>query len=115
MIGIRFEKYLKKKGIQKKDAAKLLDIHVNTITNWKRPDKTIYVDSLKKVSEQFPDINLHWLITGDGDMLLKTHNESKSKESQPKYREKRMSEIDELREEINRLSKSVDKLMKDKK
>ena len=42
---------------------------------------TIRSDNLEKISQSFTDIDLHWLITGDGDMLLK--NRKTTPQEQP--------------------------------
>lgn len=38
-------------------------------------DTTIRSDTLEKISQNFADINMDWLITGRGEMLLNNHQE----------------------------------------
>ena len=44
-------------------------------------DTTIRSDTLEKISQNFADINMDWLITGRGEMLLNVHREDVCVES----------------------------------
>lgn len=62
----RLKEYLKEKGIKIKhfeDAIGVSNSFVNNIRSSIAPEK------LKVIKENFTDINIDWLLTGDGEMI----------------------------------------------
>lgn len=62
----RFLQYIEKKGITQYEFSKLTGLS----NGFLKSGKSISSENLKLLSTVFPDINLLWIITGEGDMLL---------------------------------------------
>ncbi len=62
----RILKYLQIKGIGKRDFARDTGLS-HTILN---SGNNLGTDKLEKIFSAYPDINLYWVITGTGDMIL---------------------------------------------
>lgn len=73
-----------------------------------RENGTITMQNIQKISDTFPDINMHWLITGKGSMIYDNYIE-------PKFNEENQSEkllrtiIDYKQQIINQLQERIDK------
>lgn len=62
----RLTAYLKYKGINKSEFGRMVGVsnaYISSIRKSIQPDKT------EKIAASFPDLNIAWLITGDGEML----------------------------------------------
>lgn len=62
----RLTAYLKYKGINKSEFGRMVGVsnsYISAIRKSIQPDKT------EKIAASFPDLNMAWLLTGDGDML----------------------------------------------
>lgn len=62
----RLKSYLKSKKISERDFATSIEVssgYVSAIS------KSIQPDKLKRISMQFPDLNISWLMNGEGQML----------------------------------------------
>jgi phage repressor protein C with HTH and peptisase S24 domain len=91
-IRTRILKYIDYKGITKYKFCKDLGLSNGFLDK----DGTIGADKCEKISYQYPDINIEWLITGNGNML-KGYDTSKSiyelKEPPAEYGIKKSKEI----------------------
>lgn len=67
----RLDKFLKYKGMMRMDFTKKSGV-VCAFTN----GKGIQTDTKLKINAAFPELNIDWLITGDGEMLSKTDLEA---------------------------------------
>lgn len=70
-------------------------------------DSGIRSNTIQTISKAYPNLNVHWLVTGEGEMWLKD-NQGLSKEDKIKQ------EIDQLMAENSKLKKEVLQLLKDK-
>lgn len=62
----RLTAYLKYKGINKSEFGRMVGVsnaYISSIRKSIQPDKT------DKIAASFPDLNIAWLITGDGEMI----------------------------------------------
>lgn len=62
----RLTAYLKHKGINKSEFGRMVGVsnaYISSIRKSIQPDKT------EKIAASFPDLNIAWLITGDGEMI----------------------------------------------
>lgn len=66
----RLKQYLKYKRISQRAFSVSIDVSPAYITNI---NKSISQDKVIRITKHFPDLNIGWLITGEGDML-KTDN-----------------------------------------
>lgn len=65
----RLTAYLKYKGINKSEFGRKVGVsnsYISAIRKSIQPDKT------EKIAASFPDLNIAWLLTGDGEMLKDT-------------------------------------------
>jgi len=100
-IGQRFTLFLKKKKISQKVFSKATGLAEKNVSNI-ATDHTKYPrsDFFAAVLENYPDLNLRWLILGKGEMWLnETGTSGQSKES-------------ELKEKVEKLEKEVLSLKK---
>ena len=58
-------------GITPHAFSQKIGVSEGTVRKILSENTTIRSDNLEKISQNFTDIDLHWLITGQGDMLLK--------------------------------------------
>ncbi|NHN25132.1 helix-turn-helix transcriptional regulator [Flavobacterium jejuense] len=62
-VGIRFYKYLKKKGLGVNDTAKILGLSGSQISNVKN-GKVFGTDKMYKILNEFKDLDANWLFRG---------------------------------------------------
>jgi beta-glucosidase/6-phospho-beta-glucosidase/beta-galactosidase len=67
--------YLSYKRISKAEFGRRIGVSSAFVTSM---SKSIQPDKVQRISLEFPDINISWLITGDGDMLKKTTKDYKT-------------------------------------
>lgn len=65
-----------------KALAKELEIHENSVVNYLKGRRAPDVDLLRKITQLY-GINLHWLITGDGEMYLGRRSEGNQVKEPP--------------------------------
>ena len=68
----KIQAYLKYKGITEYRLCKDAGLSRSFMQNFRQPTTS----TLRKIHQAFPDLNMHWLITGEGEMLLKPEEES---------------------------------------
>lgn len=79
-----FLKYLQLKGVNQAKAAKEIDIpasYLSDILNQRGKNFTEKI--LIKVAEAFPDLNLTWMLSGEGNMLLSEINKDYKQDNEP--------------------------------
>lgn len=62
----RLEFYLKSKRISKAEFGRRIDVSNAYITSIK---KSVSPEKLQKIKCEFPDLNIDWLMTGEGEMI----------------------------------------------
>ena len=63
----RLNSYLTEKKVNKAEFARKIEVS-NAFVNSIR--KSISPEKIHKIKEQFPDLNIEWLMTGEGDMII---------------------------------------------
>ena len=72
--GVRIEKIRKKFNLERKEFIKKLNYSsVNTYNAIASNSQKLSMNFIFKVNKHFSQVNLHWLLTGEGEMLLKKH------------------------------------------
>jgi len=103
-------------SISIREFEKRCDINRGTLGNM-RPDQTLNSDVLSKIVETFPQINIIWLITGKGQMILNSFETNvqdpsiqygKSKESCDEITKYLLKRVKDLEEENSTLKKIID-------
>lgn len=62
----RLSAYLKSKGINNSEFGRLIGVSNAYISSIR---KSIQPDKVEKIANTFPDLNMKWLLTGEGNML----------------------------------------------
>lgn len=68
----RLVAYLEHKGINKSEFGRMIGVSNAYISSIR---KSIQPDKVEKIAAAFPDLNVSWLITGEGDMLSENKND----------------------------------------
>lgn len=116
----RLKSYIKSLNISVRQFERdcgLCNAYVNSIRQGIQPD------SLKKIVEKYPTLNVEWLLTGEGTMLRVDATASTEEEEIAKKTDmykavvednrRLREENEELRKRIERLEKMVDRLLGD--
>lgn len=72
-VKYRLEQFLKNRGIKKTEFAKAIGVSNSYITSMR---KSIQPDKLEKINYSYPDLNISWLLYGEGTMLRDRETES---------------------------------------
>ena len=98
----RLVEYLDYKGINKNRFSKTIGVspaYVNSIR------KSIQPDKIKSIAVSFPDLNIEWLLTGEGEMVNKD-NHAKVSDTVSMSREV-FEQITRLTEQNSKLAETV--------
>lgn len=110
---LRLKKLIKELNLNQSEFAKALGMTQPNINRMVNGSSNISVEALNRITNKYRQVNLHWLLTGSGDMFL---NESESMEPQveeaPFGQEK--GRWGELEKRIKRLEEIVERLVKNK-
>ena len=101
----RLKQFIMFKNISTREFERQVGVSYGFIGNMSKstsPDKVI------KISHQFPELNITWLLTGDGDMLTKKNDsDCESQED----RQSLLATIASQQKTIERLTAMLDRLM----
>lgn len=70
--------FLEEKGINKSEFGRRIGVSSAFITSMR---KSIQPDKVRSIKEQFPDLNIEWLLTGEGEMLANNEPELRAAEN----------------------------------
>lgn len=62
----RLNAYLRHKGVNKSEFGRKIGVSSSFVSSMR---KSIQPDKVEKISASFPDLNVEWLMTGEGSML----------------------------------------------
>lgn len=65
--------YLNEKGVNKSEFGRAIGVSAAFVTSIRQ---SISPDKLSKIAAAFPDLNLNWLMTGEGSMISSVSNDS---------------------------------------
>lgn len=65
----RIKQYIDLKGIKVSGFEKEIGMSNGSFASQLKNDKTIGVDKLENILKKYSDINIEWLLTGNGDMI----------------------------------------------
>lgn len=107
-LGKRFSRFREYTKLSQVDFAKKVGVAQSNLTQWETNKNRPNAVKLNKIKVAFPELNINWLITGEGEML----NQVKKSDTDDILRK----EITELREKNKileeRLKEMTDKLIK---
>jgi len=78
----RFKKILEEKGLNAQRAAKIIGIDASAVSHIINGRRRPGFDVLQKLSNAFPDLNLNWLVNGQGNMYISKELENSSDENE---------------------------------
>ncbi|MEO2082918.1 MAG: helix-turn-helix transcriptional regulator [Desulfurobacteriaceae bacterium] len=78
MIGRRIKELRKKLGLTQREFARRVGVIESLVRKWERGENDPTSKSLQAIAKEF-NVNLHWLLTGEGEMFI-----TRSKEEIPK-------------------------------
>lgn len=107
-LGKRLKWIIKKLKLTAKEFSERCKISYRTLMQYLNDQRTPGANNLKPIAETF-NINLHWLITGEGYPFVEQVKESVEKASEPE-REKRVVVSDEERERMEDLQEEIDQV-----
>ena len=108
---VRLKKLIKALNLNQSEFAKRLGMTQPNISRMVNGSSNISIEVLNRITERYRQINLHWLLTGKGDMFF----------AGPDYKEPQMRDVqvaegkgklEELEERVGRLEDMVKELMK---
>lgn len=68
LVKDRIDELMKALNLSQADFARRVGVTPNAITNWKT--RGIKGSAFEKIATSFPNVNMNWLKTGEGDILL---------------------------------------------
>jgi transcriptional regulator with XRE-family HTH domain len=109
--GARLKKLIKELKINQLGFAKDLGVAQSNISKMMNGERQISIEVLSRISNRY-NVNLHWLITGNGNMFLGDEQETSLQvnEEQPDYQTDRLGAF-EMR--LNSLEKELKELKKE--
>ena len=75
--------------------------------------KEISTDVLRNIFDQFPNVNIMWIITGEGDIFIEEESENALLQHYRLENAELKNKIDNLNREIGRLESQLDELKKE--
>jgi transcriptional regulator with XRE-family HTH domain len=113
-IGQRLKDFIEFKKMEQVDFARSVGAPKQTLNHWLN-NQSITVHWLTTIIQEYPDLNIYWLLLGKGDMLNVSNGiKTVEKESAPVYKsnEDLLLQRISLLEEIIRLQQQRDELKK---
>ena len=104
-LGSRLKEFIDYQRINAKDFERKNNFTNGLISRIIRQDGNMNTKHLQVIGENHPDLNMNWLLNGDGEMLKENEN-NESEEINKKMQE----DIEFYRETIKTLRKAVDSL-----
>ena len=106
----RLKKFVESKNIKQKEFADILDStqqYVSALLNGRRK---LGSNLLERIEEHFTDINIHWLLTGEGEMLKGPEKgqkeDQKLKEPGEKYEN---AKLEAMHQDLHQLAEGMTK------
>ena len=75
--------------------------------------KEISTDVLRNIFDQFPNVNIMWIITGEGDIFIEEESENALLQHYRSENAELKNKVDGLNREIGRLESQLDELKKE--
>lgn len=101
-LGSRLKEYIDYQRINAKKFEQINNFTNGLISRIIRQNGNMNTKHLQTISENHPDLNMNWLLSGDGEMLKYSENEETNKKMQ--------EDIEFYKETIKTLRKAVDSL-----
>lgn len=103
----RFDKYMEYRGLSDNKVASHLGLSNGVIGKSRQPGRDLSDRVVEKIENFYKDLNIDWLITGDGDMIKITGNNNVVGENHVNDNAALLKALEELAEH----RKQIDKLL----
>jgi transcriptional regulator with XRE-family HTH domain len=114
--GARLSKLVKALNFNQSTFARSLDMTQPNISRMLSGESKISAEALSRIIHTYKQVNLHWLLTGEGEMFLAPAHDvgSQVKETPDPYQAaKAKGKLEDLEDRIEQLEAAVRKLVKD--
>ncbi|MBK6930939.1 MAG: helix-turn-helix domain-containing protein [Saprospirales bacterium] len=114
--GIRLRKLIKALGLNQTLFAKSLGMTQPNISRMVSGEGKISVEALNRITGTHKRVNLHWLLTGEGEMFVAAATETsiQANEASRAYMAKGKGRLEDLEERVERLEEAVSRLIDSK-
>lgn len=104
----RFLQYIKYKGITENKATRACGLAQGLLNQAKTGKSDLGDKSINKISNIYQDLNIHWLLTGEGEMLKDdTQTDETPNENRVDIPREAFDQISKLTETIMKLTETV--------
>lgn len=109
---VRLQKLIKTLNLKQTTFAKSLGITQPNISRMISGENKISADVLSRIAIAHKMVNLHWLLTGEGEMFLDALNEKTAAVKEPPGADAATGKgrLEELEERVERLEKALEQL-----
>jgi transcriptional regulator with XRE-family HTH domain len=109
-VGNRLSLLIKELKISKKSFADALNISPGNLSDWISPKRKSNptTESLTRIYEIY-NINLHWLLTGEGEMFVNKDSNAECNKDEVRNLKKKLAD---LSKKLQKESKEIDKIVK---
>lgn len=107
--GIRLKNLIKALNLKQESFAKSLGMTQPNISRMVNGETKISVEVLNRIIDTYKNVNMHWLLTGDGPMFLDRPEEKSRQVEEPAvgYTTGGKGRLEELEERVGRLEEAV--------
>jgi transcriptional regulator with XRE-family HTH domain len=109
---LRLKKLMKALNLNQSLFAKSLGVTQPNISRMVSGESKISAEILSRITGTYKQLNLHWLLTGDGEMFLYKTNDTITQVNE-EYAPKGKGKLEDLEERVERLEAAVRRLLKD--
>lgn len=104
-IGQRLKELLLRYNMTNRDFSELVTVKEKQVSNWINGVSDIKPKGFFEIKEVFPDLNLHWLLTGEGEMFLAPENDPNIVQDNLSYYQKKCVNCEGLKAQVDLLTK----------
>jgi len=109
MIDVRLREIRKYKRLTQDDFAKKIGLKQGSIADWERGKSSPSIDTLVIIANSF-NINLHWLLTGQGEMFLGQTPQTSEFQANNNELEKQQKRLQDLQKQVDLLKKNIQEI-----
>lgn len=112
--GVRLQKLIKALKMNQVSFARSLGMTQPNISRMTSGDNKISTEVLNRITQLHKNVNLHWLLTGEGEMFMTAPAEHTDQVSEPSgpYAVQGKGKLEDMEERIEQLEEAVRRLLK---
>jgi len=107
--GIRLQQLMKALNLKQTGFARSLGMTQPNISRMVTGESKISVEVINRIIDTYKNVNLHWLLAGDGAMFMDEPEEKSVQVKEPggRYAAKGKGRLEDLEERVDRLEEAV--------